>query len=148
MHVEFVVHGVPVAQPRQRHRIIGGRVGNYTPASSPVNAWKASVAMAAAAAYHGPLMEGPLEVSMLFVFPRPLSRTRKRGPNLREPKSTAPDCDNIAKACLDCLHQVVFRNDAQVWSLTVRKFIAACGEPAHMVMSITESSDAVQKTSK
>lgn len=145
MHVEFTVPGVPVAQPRQRHRIIGGHVGNYTPANSPVNAWKASVAMAAAAAYSGPLMEGPLKVSMLFVFPRPSSRTRKRGPNPREPKSTAPDCDNIAKACLDCLHQVVFRNDAQVWSLTVHKLIAAGGEAAHMVMSITESDDATQK---
>lgn len=145
VRVEFVVPGVPVAQPRQRHRIIGGRVGNYTPANSPVNAWKASVVASAVAAHRGKLLEGPLEVSMLFVFPRPSSRTRKRSQNPREPKSTKPDCDNIAKACLDCLNQVVFRDDAQVWSLTVRKLIAEGGESAHMVMSITESTDAVQK---
>lgn len=40
------VPGVPVAQPRQRHRVIAGNVSNYTPASSPVNAFKATVRLA------------------------------------------------------------------------------------------------------
>ena len=144
---EFTVPGVPIAQPRQRHRVVCGHVSNYTPTNSPVNAWKAAVMLAAAAAYNGPPLEGPLEVEMLFVFPRPVSKTRKRGPNLREPKATAPDCDNIAKACLDCLHSVLFRNDAQVWSLLVRKFIASADESPHMVMSITEYDDASQAKS-
>jgi len=56
--IRFIVHAVPTAQPRQRHRvaIIGGmhRVMNYTPAKHPVNAFKAAVQHAFATCYNGP----------------------------------------------------------------------------------------------
>ena len=56
--VRFVVPAVPVAQPRQRFRVlkIGNRVipQNYTPTKSPVNEFKAVVKMAFRQAYSGP----------------------------------------------------------------------------------------------
>lgn len=41
----ITVHGVPVAQPRQRHAVIAGHVRNYTPTQSSANVWKALIAM-------------------------------------------------------------------------------------------------------
>ncbi len=49
------IPGVPVAQPRQRHRVvkIGNhvRAQNYTPTQDPVNAFKAACKFAIAEAY-------------------------------------------------------------------------------------------------
>lgn len=56
--ITFTVPAVPVAQPRQRMRVVqthGGKTfaQNYTPVRDPVNAYKASCREAAANVYTG-----------------------------------------------------------------------------------------------
>ena len=138
--ITFVVPAIPVAQPRQRHRIVttAGRsfATNYTPAKSPVNDFKASVRMAAWQAYSGPPLEGPLSVQIIAVFPRPASKRWKNKPMLRFPKLSKPDADNIAKANLDALNGLLFVDDAQVARLLVEKWLASGDEQPHVEISV------------
>lgn len=135
------VVGLPIAQPRQRtgiHRWKDKSTGedramarNYTKKDHPVNAWKAAVvaeAIKAVGGHDSPLRfpEGPLEVEMVFAFPRPASFP-KRAPAFAIPKANGPDCDNLAKAVLDALNLVLWHDDSQIASLLVTKMIAPSG---------------------
>jgi len=62
--------------------------------------------------------DGPLKVTMLFVFP-PLTSWPKRMKNDFDTgatiyKATKPDLDNISKPTLDAMQGVVFMNDSQI----------------------------------
>jgi len=124
--IRFTVPGLPVAQPRQRHvaRTVGGRVVacNYTPKNSPVNAYKAAVRLASAAAYAGsePL-RGPLGCEISAFFPRPKAR---KGTD-RCWHASRPDVDNLAKSTLDAgIAWLV--DDKLVARLVVEKWV--CGK--------------------
>ena len=138
--IKILVPTVPVAQPRQRHRVVkAGKasfVQNYTPKVSPVNAYKAAVQMAARAAYSGAPLEGPLAVDYTFVFPRPKSmiwKTKRMG---RQPHTKKPDRDNLEKATSDALTKLLWRDDAQICDGRVAKCIAAGDEQPHVEITI------------
>lgn len=130
--IAFHVPTIPVAQPRQRHRVIAAQgrtfVGNYTPAKHPVNAFKASVQMAARQAYQGPPIAGALELTVVFLFPRPGRLVWKKRPMPRCHHASKPDCENVLKALQDALSGIVFVDDAQVCSVKMQKWYAAGDE--------------------
>lgn len=132
--IAFVVPGLPVAQPRQRHRIVkgaGGRVfsSNYTPKDAPVASFKARVAMACREVYSGAPLDGPLAVRLLFLLPRPKVMMWRKRPMPRVPHTSRGDVDNFAKSSLDALSDAgLWRDDAQVARLLVEKWIAAGDE--------------------
>lgn len=151
MRIAFFVPCVPVAQPRQRHRIVKTTDGrtftqNFTPARHPVQDFKATVRMAwELACYEAErryVAAWPHQVAVRLtidaVFPRPKSMTRKRGPNPREPKTGKPDVDNVAKSVLDALNGLAWADDSAVACLTVRKWIAAANESARVDVVIEE----------
>lgn len=67
---------------------------------------------------------GPCGVEITACFPVPSSWSRKKQEmalaGLLEPEAK-PDCDNIAKAVLDALNGLAYKDDSQVTALTVRK---------------------------
>lgn len=140
--VVLKVDAVPVAQPRQRHRVIqsGGRpiAANYTPGNHPVNAYKAAIQMAFREACKLSPLVGPLRVDLVFVFPRPRAKIWKTKPMPRENHTAKPDLDNLAKATLDALNALAFIDDSQVAELTIKKWIASGDETAHVEIKITE----------
>lgn len=143
--IQFTVPAVPVAQPRQRHRIatINGRAMamNYTPAKDPVNAFKATVRMAAAEAMTGPPLNGPLRVDMAFVFPRQKSKVWKSKPMPRYPHVQKPDRDNLAKSAQDCLNGLAWVDDAQICAGEIEKWHASGDEQPHVLITITPMSN-------
>lgn len=140
MIIQFTVPCVPIAQPRQRHRIVnaGGRTfsSNYTPKRDPVNAFKATIQMAAQQAYQGPPLEGPVALTLCFVFPRPKCLCWKKRAMPRVWHISKPDLDNVVKAVKDSLKSTVWRDDAQVCRLTVEKWIAAGNEQPSVTVEI------------
>jgi len=136
MRIEFNVPAIPKAQPRQRHRVVmsGGRAfaSNYTPTRDPVNAFKASVQHAAASAHHGAPLEGPLRMSVVFVFPRPKGMVWKTKPMPRAWHTPKPDRDNLMKSLQDALNGLLFKDDSQICSGPIEKFIAAGDEQPHV----------------
>ena len=99
----------------------------YLPTSAPVNTYKAAIQLAWHAAGE-PQLEGALSVSIDFVFPRPKSKTKKRGANERYWHTSKPDLDNLYKATLDALNGLAFRDDSQVATCRVRKIVGAGAE--------------------
>jgi Holliday junction resolvase RusA-like endonuclease len=140
VRIAFKVPAVPVAQPRQKQRVmmVGGRAmaSNYMPAKHPVNAFKASVALACQQAYRGAVIGGEVEIQVVAVFPRPKSLMWKSRPMPRLRKLSKPDFDNVSKAICDALSGVLFRDDAQVWKATVEKWVAAGDEQPHVEVII------------
>lgn len=138
--VRFTVPGPPLAQPRQRHRVltIGGKpfAQNYTPAKAPINDFKASVRMAAAAAYNGAPMGGPVELTVLFVFPRPKRLIWKKREMRREFHVSKPDCDNCIKGIKDALNKLLWIDDSQVCDEHIFKRVAAGDEQPHTQVAV------------
>jgi Holliday junction resolvase RusA-like endonuclease len=139
MQIEFRIPGLPVAQPRQRHRIatFGGRARaiNYTPAKDPVNSFKASARLAAAMAYRGAPLDKAVAIEVVFVFARPKSVPKRDG-TARLPHTSKPDLDNVMKALLDALNGVLFMDDSQVNIARIEKWKAATGEQPHTLVRV------------
>ena len=119
MSLTFSVPGEPVPQPRPRVSTRGGFARAYVPAKHPVHAYRQSLAAAARDAGLGDTGE-PLNVVIDAVFERPKSHLRKSGVRADAPRLPRPDVDNIAKAVLDAL-QDVMGDDTLVARLVVEK---------------------------
>ena len=119
MSLTFSVPGEPVPQPRPRVSTRGGFARAYVPAKHPVHAYRQSLAAAAVAAGLSETGE-PLNVVIDAVFERPKSHVRKSGVRADAPRLPRPDVDNIAKAVLDAL-QDVMGDDSLVARLVVEK---------------------------
>lgn len=140
--IRFTVPAVPVAQPRQRHRVltVAGRTfaQNYTPEKSSVNSFKASVRHAASQAYSGPPLDGALKMRVVFLLPRPGRLRWKTRPMPRMPHTSRPDADNLWKALADALKGRVWIDDAQVSELKIFKLFASGDEQPHVEIRISE----------
>jgi Holliday junction resolvase RusA-like endonuclease len=132
MHaVSFTVAGQPVPQPRPRVSTAGGFARAYVPAKHPVHAYRQKIASEATKAGLEPQSE-PVEVIVEAVFVRPKSHMTKKGVKPTAPKLPRPDVDNIAKAILDSL-QDVMGDDTNVRLLTVGK---AYGNESRTTVSV------------
>lgn len=130
--IEFVVWGV--AQPGGSKKSLpipkrgGGFVTNTNgfpvlntvddnPKAKP---WQADVKAAAMRAYHGPVLDGAVRLSLTFVRVRPKGhfRTGKNAHLLRDGApgypTTKPDVLKTARAVEDALTGLVWRDDAQI----------------------------------
>jgi len=117
----FRVDGLPKAQGRPRAFVRGTHAGVFNPKTA--DDWKALIA--ATALRHRPAapIEGPVDISIDFYFPRPGRLKRKRDPKGLIWHTAKPDRDNLDKAVLDILKQIGFvADDAAVCQGMIRKF--------------------------
>jgi len=119
MSIAFTVPGDPVPQPRPRVSTAGGFARAYVPKAHPVHAYRQAVALAARAAGLTDTGE-PLHVVIDAVFGRPKSHMNKAGVKPDAQALPRPDVDNIGKAVLDALQEVI-GDDTRVSRLVVEK---------------------------
>ena len=117
--ITFVIPGDPVPQPRPRVSTQGGFARAYVPSKHPVHAYRAAIADEAAKAGLEQTGE-PVEVIVDAVFARPKSHMTKKGVKATAPVLPRPDVDNVGKAVLDAL-QDVMGDDTNVRRLVVEK---------------------------
>jgi Holliday junction resolvase RusA-like endonuclease len=130
------VTGVPMAQPRQRHRIVKPKSGkqfvhNYTPQDHESRSWKDLIMIEALKNKPKFPLTGPLQISWDMFFPRPKSHyvggkrdnpIKENAPILYDKK---PDRDNCDKAILDALTSVgIIHDDKTVCTGTIRQLYA------------------------
>lgn len=122
--IEFFVHGTPV--PQGSKRVIRGNVIEM--GGIRLRDWRLRCAEQCQEKMNGtPLMKGPVSVRATFYVPRPKShyRTGRNAHLLRDgaplAPDTRPDSDKLARALLDGLTGVAFRDDGQVARLWIEK---------------------------
>lgn len=131
----IVVPGVPVPQGSLRAFTRNGKAwaSSDNPRTRP---WKAAVTSEAAIAVEAaglanPAYERrPVAVAITFLFPRPKGHYGRRGllPSAPSQMTTLPDIDKLVRAVLDALTGIVWRDDAQVVVLDIRKAYQREGE--------------------
>lgn len=131
--ITFTVPAIPVAQPRQRHRVVQAKsktfVQNYVPRKHPVGDFKAVIRLAFQSAAARPPFEGPVGLKLAFVLPRPRTMIWKTKPMPRLRRSSGRmDWDNLAKAFTDALNGLAWRDDSQICIAHVELFVAGGDE--------------------
>lgn len=124
------VFGLPVPQGSKQAFVVGKRAVVTERGQATLKPWRSSIAAAAAELVEEPLA-GPLSIRLAFTLPRPKShyRTGARAGELRDtaPKwvETRPDIDKLARAVLDALTGVAYRDDGQISELAANKAFGA-----------------------
>ena len=137
----FDVPAVPVAQPRQRHRIattVDGKAysRNYVDGKHPVRAFRSACQHSASQVYAGPPLRDALRLTLTFVMPRPNAMIWKTKPMPHCTHTKRHDVDNLAKAVNDALSKLVWHDDSQIAQLEATKVIAAGDEQPHVRVKV------------
>ena len=119
MKATFSIAGDPVPQPRPKITTRGGFGRAYVEGKHPIHAYRLAIAAAARAAGLSQATQ-PLSVIVDAVVARPKSHMTKVGIRKGAPVLPRPDVDNLGKAVLDGLQDVI-GDDSIVSRLVVEK---------------------------
>jgi Holliday junction resolvase RusA-like endonuclease len=75
-----------------------------------------------------PFPDGPVALELWFYFPRPQKYCTRTFAGRAVPHVVRPDIDKVTRCAVDALTTVVWKDDAQVVDLVVRKRYCAVGE--------------------
>lgn len=115
--VSFTIPGIPTAWARAR---LNGRA-HFTPGKQRAAAGLIQSIAYEAMAGRAPI-ETPVAVHISAVWPWPKSWSeKKRKIAGAHWKTSKPDADNVGKLVNDAINGIVWRDDAQVTNLVVRK---------------------------
>lgn len=121
--IAFTIPGQPVAKGRPKFARRGAHVVAYTPAKTA--SYESLVKLAASTAMAGAAPSArPIELSVTLLLQIPANWSNKRrtmaaAGDIRATKK--PDADNVLKGIKDGCNGIVWRDDAQVVLVTLRK---------------------------
>ena len=123
IQIMFTIYGEPVPKGRPRFSTRGKFPVAYTPEKT--KNYESEVGMMAKAAMGAsePL-EGALEAFIYVTFAVPASYSKKRTEAClsgQEKHTKKPDLDNVVKAVLDGMSDIVFLSDSQITSIHATK---------------------------
>lgn len=119
--IALEVRGDPIPQGSTKAFMRGGHV-RTTSDNVNLKGWRQQVATAAQAAMRGDMALGPLRCDVEFRMKPPQAAINAKG-QLKEGRHpvTKPDLDKLARAIMDGLTGIAWKDDAQVVDLHVRK---------------------------
>lgn len=117
--INLTIQGSPVAKGRPRF----ARRGNFVTTYTPTNTAQAESEIQKEALNHiREPITAPVELSIVFYMAIPSSTSKKRAESLKNaPHVKRPDVDNLAKLVLDALNGIAWKDDSQVFKMTVEK---------------------------
>lgn len=136
----FFIVGIPVPKGRPRATARGAYTILYTPKAT--KDYEEHVAKIASK--HIPktgMIMGPITISLTFYMKAPKKYAKKMG----TPHVTRPDVDNLAKAILDGLEGILYKNDAQVTTLYAHK---CYGDKPRVGVSVSELVELIGEKNK
>jgi Holliday junction resolvase RusA-like endonuclease len=123
MQIMFTIYGDPVPKGRPRFSTRGKFPVAYTPEKT--KNYESDVGMMAKSAMgSSEPLEGALEAFIYVTFPVPASYSKKRTEaclSNSEKHTKKPDLDNVVKAVLDGMSDIVFLSDSQITSIHATK---------------------------
>ena len=121
--IEFTVPGEPKGKGRPRFSRVGKFTKTYTDAKTKM--YEEKIASAARLhIYPNEPLETPLSITLILHVGVPKSYSKKRTTDCltgKEWPTKKPDLDNVAKAFLDAMNGIVYKDDVQVIRLYVSK---------------------------
>ena len=139
--IRIVVDGVPVAKERARVRVVKTSERSFASAYTPSKTRKYEdvLRLAAGTAMSGRApISGAVKVRVIALLPIPksMSKANRAAAVIGASRPvTRPDTDNYAKAALDALNGIAWRDDSQVVDLVVAKYY---DEKPRLVIEVTE----------
>jgi Holliday junction resolvase RusA-like endonuclease len=130
MQIMFTIYGEPIAKGRPRFAKRGNYVQAYTPVKTKTYEDEVRL-LATKAKGSGSTLEGSVSVFIYISFSVPQSYSkRKREACLlgKEKHTKKPDLDNVAKAVIDGMNGIIFKDDSQVTNLHVTKSYGEVGK--------------------
>ncbi len=115
--------------PAPRPRVT--RFGTYN--SPKYTEWKQTLASLVRKQYTT-ITLSPVELEIVFIFTKPKSWSKKKAQSTRL-HTIKPDIDNLAKAVMDALTGVIYKDDGQVCKLNLCK---QYGAKESIELNITE----------
>ena len=121
--IEFTVPGEPKGKGRPRFSRVGKFTKTYTDVKTKM--YEEKIASAARLQmYPNEPLETPLSITLIFHIGVPKSYSKKRTTDCltgKEWPTKKPDVDNIAKAFLDAMNGIAYKDDVQVIRLHAYK---------------------------
>lgn len=121
--IEFMIKGKPQGKGRPRFRRIGKYVSTYNPKSTSdyeklvIKSFQEQV-KSDMSKWTGKVR---IDIQAMFLPPKSLSKKQREyldgHPHLKK-----PDADNISKIILDSLNGIAYKDDSQIYELTVSKY--------------------------
>lgn len=113
---------IPKPKERPRAAMIGGHARIFTPKTT--EAYEKEIRAAWIRANGEKPEEGPLRARIYFGLPIPKSETKANKLQMLQRKvfpTKKPDLDNLAKAVLDALNGVAYKDDCQIVTMLSKK---------------------------
>jgi len=135
--IAFTVHGTP--QPKGSARgYVAMKAGKaraiVTSDNRTLRAWEDSIRFAAQSRAGTIFFEdGPVTLDVTFYLQRPRSVTVRKRPCM----TTRPDLSKLVRGLEDALTEILWKDDAQITSITATKVYADSREPSRAVIVIT-----------
>lgn len=133
MNYRVVIPGDPIGKQSVRvsngHAFLPGKTRN----------WLAYAVGLMRQEWHGkgPVLEGPVRLTIISIKSRPKRLLRKKDPDERLWCPAHPDADNISKAVCDAITKTgVWRDDKQVCDERILTFYTAKEETANVIVEI------------
>ena len=129
--------GDPFAKQRPRAARKGRFITIYTPKET--KDYESKLSREYRKIYGNTKLSGDLTVEVEGIFSIPSSVSKKKAVSMvngEYPHTKKPDCDNMAKICLDALNGVAYHDDAQITNLIISKHY---GENAKVKVTIKEN---------
>jgi len=128
--VQFTILGTPIAQPRAR---FGPGGWAYNP-SGPIDDFRRKIAEAGK--HSGSFFDGPVTLHICAWFPLTKREQQRKSPYPIRMHCKRPDIDNVAKAVMDALNGICWKDDGQVCRLVATKHICPSSDPRGARVSV------------
>ena len=131
------IAGIPKAQPRCRAFVRGKHAGVYDPGTA--DDWKRTIGIELAKSRPAVPSKLPIQLSLLFLLPRPKYMLSKKYLPSAIIHTAKPDWDNLGKAVCDMITQMGYwQDDSQVFECRVLKFYVGVSEQSGCSVTISE----------
>lgn len=122
--IQFEIDGEPISWMRPAHRSFRSNNKNVTVVYDKQKHDKEMVRWQIRGQFKEEIFTVPLLVDLTFRMPIPKSTSKKVREQMKQGEMhhmRRPDIDNLSKFYLDCMNELVFSDDAQIWTLYARK---------------------------